>query len=167
MSTTSVPALIFRHRLALETVRFVGAAESPALPVMRSSAPPLRAGVTECRRAQVANAQILDAGWVRDPHRRRRDREWLRRGPAKASANAATAYNAEVAVGATGAAAVRAAPAPTAAVTAFAMGVICAVLPAGCITPSVQGTAYCLHRDRWVQPSGGADGVSCRALAAD
>ena len=39
------------------------------------------------------------------------------------------------------------------------MGAIYGTLPAGCITPSVQGTTYYLCGNTWFQPSYGANGV--------
>ena len=66
------------------------------------------------------------------------------RAPENQKAAAATsAYGAGVAAGAAGAAA-----APV-----YAMGVSYAALPAGCITPNVQGQAYYLCGNTWFLPS--------------
>jgi hypothetical protein len=71
-------------------------------------------------------------------------------GAAIASSNTAaatsSAYSAGVAAGA--------AAQPT-----YVMGAIYATLPAGCITPNVQGTTYYLCGNTWFQPTYGANGV--------
>ena len=41
----------------------------------------------------------------------------------------------------------------------YSMGQFIAVLPAGCITPSVQGTTYCLCGNTWFSATYGANGV--------
>ena len=41
----------------------------------------------------------------------------------------------------------------------FAMGAIYATLPAGCITPNVQGKTYYLCGNTWFKPQYGANGV--------
>src|SRR5262249_60698489 len=78
-------------------------------------------------------------------------------GVATGSANTAAAYNAGMAAGA--------ATAPTAATgSAFMMGGIYATLPAGCVSPKVQGSAYYLCGNTWFQPTYGANGVSYRVV---
>ncbi len=78
-------------------------------------------------------------------------------GAATASANTAVAssnaYNAGYNAGPTGGAAA----APT-----YAMGQIVASLPAGCITPTVQGTTYYLWSNTWFSAAYGANGVYYR-----
>jgi hypothetical protein len=75
-------------------------------------------------------------------------------GAAVASANTAaatsSAYSAGYTAGAT--------------TTAYAMGAIYATLPAGCTSPSVQGTTYYLCGNTWFQPSYGANGVYYRVV---
>jgi hypothetical protein len=44
------------------------------------------------------------------------------------------------------------------------MGGIYAPLPAGCISPKVQGMTYYLCGNTWFQPSYGANGVSYRVV---
>jgi hypothetical protein len=73
-------------------------------------------------------------------------------GVATGSATTATAYNAGVAAGSA------AGPA------AYMMGGIYPTLPAGCITPKVQGNTYYLCGNTWFQPSYGANGVSYRVV---
>jgi hypothetical protein len=80
-------------------------------------------------------------------------------GVATGSANTANAYNAGVVAGATGTAAV-AVPASG----GFARGAVYATVPAGCITPSVHGSTYCLCGNTWFQPSYGANGVYYRVV---
>ena len=53
-----------------------------------------------------------------------------------------------------------------AAATMYAMGVSYAALPAGCITPNVQGQTYYLCGNTWFQPSYGANGVFYRVVPA-
>ena len=71
-------------------------------------------------------------------------------GAAVASANTAaatsSAYSAGVAAG-------------SAASATYVMGAIYGTVPAGCATPSVQGTTYYLCGNTWFQPSYGANGV--------
>jgi hypothetical protein len=78
-------------------------------------------------------------------------------GAAIASSNTAaatsSAYSAGVAAGA-------------AAQTTYVMGAIYATLPAGCITPNVQGNTYYLCGNTWFQPSYGANGVYYRVVPA-
>src|SRR5262249_36021348 len=84
-------------------------------------------------------------------------------GVAAGSANTAAAYNAGLSAGSvttTGAT-----PAPAAG-SAFAMGGIYSTLPAGCISPSVQGNTYYLSGNTWFQPSYGANGVNYRVVPA-
>jgi hypothetical protein len=84
-------------------------------------------------------------------------------GAAVASAHntavASNAYNAGYVAGAT-------APAPAPVNTSFAPGAIYAVLPAGCISPSVHGGTYYLCGNTWFQPAYGANGVFYRVVAA-
>jgi hypothetical protein len=72
---------------------------------------------------------------------------------AEATSNA---YNAGVAAGAAG----------SAGNAGFAMGAIYAVLPAGCISPSVHGATYYLCGNTWFQPAYGANGVYYRVVPA-
>ena len=58
------------------------------------------------------------------------------------------------------------APAPVAAGAGFMMGGIYPTLPAGCISPKVQGMTYYLCGNTWFQPSYGANGVSYRVVAS-
>ena len=44
------------------------------------------------------------------------------------------------------------------------MGGIYPTLPAGCISPKVQGGTYYLCGNTWFQPSFGANGVSYRVV---
>jgi hypothetical protein len=85
-------------------------------------------------------------------------------GAAIASANTAAAtsnaYNAGVAAGS--ASAYNAAPVGG----TFAMGAVYAALPAGCISPKVQGSTYYLCGNTWFQPSYGANGVYYRVIPA-
>jgi hypothetical protein len=67
-------------------------------------------------------------------------------GAAMASANTSNAYAAGVAAG-------------SASATTYVMGANYAALPAGCITPSVQGKTYDLCGNTWFRPSYGANGV--------
>ena len=46
----------------------------------------------------------------------------------------------------------------------YAMGGVYAKLPAGCISPTVQGSTYYLCGNTWFQPSYGANGVSYRVV---
>jgi len=70
-------------------------------------------------------------------------------GVAAGSANTTAAYSAGVAAGSTG---------------VYTMGAIYAALPAGCVTPSIQGTTYYLCGNTWFQPSYGANGVYYRVV---
>lgn len=70
-------------------------------------------------------------------------------GVATAGANTAAAYNAGVVAGATG---------------TFAMGAIYAAVPAGCVSPVVQGRTYYLCGNTWFQPAYGANGVYYRVV---
>jgi hypothetical protein len=47
---------------------------------------------------------------------------------------------------------------------AYAMGGTYPKLPAGCISPTVQGSTYYLCGNTWFQPSYGANGVSYRVV---
>ncbi len=47
---------------------------------------------------------------------------------------------------------------------AYMMGGIYPTLPAGCISPKVQGMTYYLCSNTWFQPSYGANGVSYRVV---
>jgi len=71
-------------------------------------------------------------------------------GAAVASANTAAAtsnaYNSGVAAGAASSA-------------TYMMGALYPALPAGCITPTVQGTTYYLCGNTWFKASYGANGV--------
>ena len=46
----------------------------------------------------------------------------------------------------------------------YMMGGIYPTLPAGCISPKVQGSTYYLCGNTWFQPSYGANGVSYRVV---
>jgi hypothetical protein len=46
----------------------------------------------------------------------------------------------------------------------YVTGAIYATLPAGCTSPTVQGTTYYLCGNTWFQPSFGAGGVSYRVV---
>ena len=76
-------------------------------------------------------------------------------GAAVASANtnavAASSYNAGVAAGAASSA-------------VYLMGALYPTLPAGCITPTVQGTTYYLCGNTWFKASYGANGVYYRVV---
>jgi hypothetical protein len=48
----------------------------------------------------------------------------------------------------------------------YLMGATYATIPAGCITPNVQGTTYYLCGNTWFQPSCGANGVYYRVVQA-
>lgn len=50
------------------------------------------------------------------------------------------------------------------AATTYAMGAIYPTLPAGCITPTVQGGTYYLCGNTWFKPSYGANGVYYRVV---
>jgi len=82
-------------------------------------------------------------------------------GVAAGSAGTTSAYNAGLAAGGgVPPAAVPLPSTPTAAAGSnFAMGGIYATLPAGCITPSVQGKNYYLCGNTWFKPLYGANGV--------
>jgi hypothetical protein len=86
-------------------------------------------------------------------------------GAAIASANTAvatsTAYNAGVAAGSANAYNTAAVAAST-----FSPGAVYAALPAGCISPKVQGGTYYLCGNTWFQPSYGANGVYYRVVPA-
>ena len=71
-------------------------------------------------------------------------------GVAAGSANTAAVYNAGVAAGTAGA--------------NYMIGGIYPTLPAGCISPKVQGGTYYLCGNTWFQPSYGANGVSYRVV---
>jgi len=70
-------------------------------------------------------------------------------GTANTTAATTSAYNAGVAAGS----------ANSGASPVYAMGGIYPTLPAGCISPKVQGTAYYLCGNTWFQASYGANGV--------
>ena len=74
---------------------------------------------------------------------------------ANAAAVSANAYNAGYNAGATSSAA----PTPS-----YAVGQIVAALPAGCITPTVQGTTYYLCGNTWFSAAYGANGVYYRVV---
>jgi len=78
-----------------------------------------------------------------------------------ANANAATAstnaYTAGYNAGATTSSAAAATP-------TYAVGQIAAKLPAGCITPTVQGTTYYLCGNTWFSAAYGANGVYYRVV---
>jgi hypothetical protein len=67
------------------------------------------------------------------------------------SRSVAASYNAGVAAGSAGN-------------SSYAMGGIYPTLPAGCISPKVQGGTYYLCGNTWFQPSYGANGVSYRVV---
>ena len=46
----------------------------------------------------------------------------------------------------------------------YAVGQIVAALPAGCITPNVQGTTYYLCGNTWFSPAYGANGTYYRVV---
>ena len=50
--------------------------------------------------------------------------------------------------------------------TVYTMGGIYPTLPAGCMTPSVNGVSYYLCGNNWFLPSYGANGVYYRVVAA-
>ena len=81
-------------------------------------------------------------------------------GAAVASANTAAAssnaYNAGYSAGATSSGA--------AATPTYTVGQIAATLPAGCITPNVQGTTYYLCGNTWFSAAYGANGVYYRVV---
>jgi hypothetical protein len=56
--------------------------------------------------------------------------------------------------------------ASSAASPTYAMGAIYPTLPAGCISPNVQGKSYYLCGNTWFQPSYGANGVYYRVVPA-
>jgi hypothetical protein len=74
-------------------------------------------------------------------------------GSASTAAATSSAYNAGVAAG-------------SVASTSYSMGGVYATLPAGCITPNVQGTTYYLCGNTWFSPSYGANGVTYRVIPA-
>jgi len=80
---------------------------------------------------------------------------------ANAAATSSNAYNAGYNAGAT-----TATTAVVAAPVAYSMGQIVAALPAGCITPTVQGTTYYLCGNNWFAPASGANGVYYKVVAA-
>jgi hypothetical protein len=80
-------------------------------------------------------------------------------GVATGSANTASAYQSGYAAGSTSAALGSPAHSPPPAGGNFAMGAIYATLPAGCISPKVQGKTYYLCGNTWFQPQYGANGV--------
>jgi len=86
-------------------------------------------------------------------------------GVAAGSASTASAYNAGVAAGSAGTTAAGSSassstsPLSPPASGNFVMGAIYATLPAGCITPNVQGKTYYLCGNTWFKPSYGANGV--------
>jgi hypothetical protein len=86
-------------------------------------------------------------------------------GAAVASTNTAAAtsnaYNAGYVAGAT-----TAPPAPAHVSASYAMGGIYAVLPAGCMSPTVHGSTYYLCSNTWFQPAYGANGVYYRVVPA-
>ena len=88
-------------------------------------------------------------------------------GSASTAAATSSAYQAGVATGAastTSAYQAGVAAGSAAATPAYAMGGIYPTLPAGCITPKMQGTTYYLCGNTWFQPSYGANGVSYRVV---
>jgi len=103
-------------------------------------------------------------------------------GSAGTQAATTTAYSAGVAAGSTsgyaagvaagtatgytaGVAAATATPSPPVAVGAgYAMGGIYPTLPAGCISPKVQGDTYYLCGNTWFKPAFGANGVYYRVV---
>jgi hypothetical protein len=89
-------------------------------------------------------------------------------GVAAGSANTAAAYSSGIAAGTSTAASMPGAgvAAASAAAPAYAMGGIYPTLPAGCISPKVQGMTYDLCGNTWFQPSYGANGVSYRVVPA-
>jgi hypothetical protein len=79
-------------------------------------------------------------------------------GSASTAAATTSAYNAGVAAG------VAATGAPAPAGGAYVMGQSYASLPAGCMSPSVQGKTYYLCGNTWFQPAYGANGVFYRVV---
>lgn len=76
---------------------------------------------------------------------------------------AANSYNAGYAAGATNTAAAY----NSGAAVAYTMGQTVAILPGGCITPSVPGGGtYYLCGNAWFRPSYGANGVYYRVVTA-
>jgi len=85
---------------------------------------------------------------------------------ATANANAAAANANAVAASANAAAANANVAAASAANVTYEMGAVYGALPAGCITPSVQGGTYYLCGNTWFSPSYGANGVYYRVVSA-
>jgi hypothetical protein len=84
-------------------------------------------------------------------------------GAAIASANTAAATSNAYYAGVAAGSAYNAAPVGG---TTFAMGAVYAALPAGCISPNVQGGTYYLCGNTWFKPSYGANGVYYRVIPA-
>jgi len=77
---------------------------------------------------------------------------------ANAAVTSANAYNAGYNAGATTSHATTAAT--------YSIGQLVGTLPAGCITPTVQGTTYCLCGNTWFSAAYGANGVYYRVVPA-
>ena len=87
-------------------------------------------------------------------------------GSANTAAATSSAYTAGVAVGSASSASAYTAgvAAGSAALPAYAMGGIYPTLPAGCISPKVQGATYYLCGNTRFEPSYGANGVNYRVV---
>jgi hypothetical protein len=83
-----------------------------------------------------------------------------------ANANAAVANANATAANANAAAANANVAAAGAANVTYEMGAVYAVLPAGCITPNVQGKAYYLCGNTWFSAAYGANGVYYKVVLA-
>src|SRR5213076_2661295 len=84
---------------------------------------------------------------------------------ANAAAASANAYNAGYNAGTTTSKAATAAT-TTAPAATYSIGQIVGTLPAGCITPTVQGTTFYLCGNTWFSAAYGANGVYYRVVTA-
>jgi len=84
---------------------------------------------------------------------------------ANAAAASANAYNAGYNAGTTTSHAATAAT-TTAPAATYSIGQLVGALPAGCITPTVQGTTYYLCGNTWFSAAYGANGVYYRVVTA-
>ena len=73
-------------------------------------------------------------------------------------------YNAGYNAGATTSKATTATTTTVATTDSYSMGQMVAALPAGCITPTVQGTTYYLCGNTWFSAAYGANGVYYRVV---
>jgi hypothetical protein len=83
-----------------------------------------------------------------------------------ANANAAAANANAAAANANAAAANANVSAAVAANVAYEIGAVYVVLPAGCVTPDVQGKAYYLCGNTWFSAAYGANGVYYKVVPA-